>query len=471
VKSYDAVVVGSGPNGLAAGITLAQAGRSVVIFEAAANIGGGARSEFLTEPGFIHDVCSAVHPLAVTSPFFRSLNLEKFGLQWIDSPAALAHPLDHGESVSLYTSLEKTAENLAEDADRYMTLMEPLVKHWEELFADILQPILHWPKHPFLLARFGLPSLLSAQSLAKKYFLGPRARALFGGLAAHSIAPLNHSGTSAIGLMLCLAAHAKGWPIPRGGSQKISDALVAYFRSLGGEIVTQNEIHSVDQLPPSQMVFFDLTPRPLARILSGRLPSRLQKKMSTYLQGPGVFKMDWALSEPIPWSSPACAQAATLHLGGSFDEIAAAESAPAMDRCAEKPYVLLCQPSLFDSSRAPSGHHTAWAYCHVPPASTVNCREAIENQIERYAPGFKRRIIACSALSATDMEKKNANLVGGDISGGAFSLERLFFRPFAQLNSYRLPIPGYYICSSSTPPGPGVHGMCGFNAVRAALEL
>lgn len=470
VKNYEAVVVGSGPNGLAAAITMARAGHSVLVLEAADLPGGGARTEALTRPGFLHDVCSAVHPLAVASPFFRSLELEKFGLEWIHSPSVAAHPLEGEEVVLLERSVEATAHNLGEDGESYQKFMGALAAEWEELFADIFQPMLRWPKRPLLLSRFGMPALLPASALARQFLRGKRARALFAGVAAHANAPLENAGTAAIGLMLHLAAHARGWPLPCGGAQSITQALVACLRSFGGELQTGVEVRSLKDIPSSRWVFFDLTPRQILSILGERLPPVWIKKFTRYRYGPGVFKMDWALSEPIPWRGKECARAATVHLGGTLDEILLSEYGNDRGLSAEHPYVLLTQPSLFDPTRAPKGFHTAWAYCHVPLDSDLNRQAAVEAQIERFAPGFRDCIIARSTFTTTQMESKNANLIGGDISGGAITLKQLLFRPVVGAKPYHLPVPGCYICSSSTPPGPGVHGMAGFNAAQKALQ-
>lgn len=470
MKTYDAVVVGSGPNGLAAAITMAQAGHSVLVLEAASLAGGGARSEALTRPGFIHDVCSAIHPLAVASPFFRSLSLEKFGLEWIYSPSVVAHPLEGGEVVLLEQSVEDTAKNLGEDGARYLDFMGSLANHWEDLFSDIMQPLMHWPRQPLLLSRFGLPALLPAATVARNFLRGPRARALFAGVAAHANAPLEEPGTTAIGLMLHLAAHARGWPLPQGGSQNISRALILYLQSLGGEIQTEVEVKSLKDLPKSRWVFFDITPRQVLSILGDQLSESWKKRFLRFRYGPGIFKMDWALSNPIPWMAKDCARAATVHLGGTLEEIILSEYGNDRGLVAEHPYVLLSQPSLFDATRAPAGFHTAWAYCHVPHGSDLDRQNAIEAQVERFAPGFRESIIARSVLTPSDLQNKNANLIGGDISGGAITLGQLLFRPVFGANPYQLPIPGFYICSSSTPPGPGVHGMGGFNAAQSALR-
>jgi len=465
---YDAVVVGSGPNGLAAAITLAQAGRSVVVYEAQATIGGGARSTELTLPGFLHDTCSAVHPLAIDSPFFRTLPLRRYGLEWIHSPAALAHPMDEEPAVILHSSLETTAGGLGSDRDAYLRLFQPLVEKWEEIQHDALGPP-RWPKHPVTLARFGMRALWPAARQADMVFRTARARALFAGICAHSAVPLEWMATSAIGLVLTLAAHAHGWPIPRGGARAISDALAAHLKSLGGEIVASASVKTLAQLPPSQAVLFDLTPRQILAIAGLRLTSGYREQLSAFRHGPGVFKLDWALKGPIPWKDSACASAATVHLGDSLPEIAHSERACWKNTVVEKPFVLLAQPSLFDSTRAPEGRHTAWAYCHVPNGSEADCADLIENQIERYAPGFRDLVLARSEMNSRRLEQGNANLAGGDISGGANMLSQIFFRP--TFSHYTTSDPGLYICSSSTPPGGGVHGLCGYFAARKALEV
>jgi phytoene dehydrogenase-like protein len=469
-KNYDAVIVGSGPNGLAAAITLARAGLSVVILEANRQIGGGTRSQELTLPGFTHDVCSAVHPLASASPFFHSVPLAEYGLEWIDSPFSLAHPLDDGTAVTIEHSVTETAKNLGVDEHAYIRFMQPFADNWEALMEEILQPILHFPKHPFRLARFGILGLLSADALVKSCFKGERARSLFLGIAAHANAPLTQSGTGAIGLMLMLAAHARGWPIPRGGSQKIADAMAGYFKKLGGEIRTEHFVESLKDIPQSRLVFFDLVPKQVLTILKSELKSSRQSSFEKFKSGPGVFKVDWALSAPIPWRANNCASAATVHIGGSPEEMIKSEACPQAGRLPEAPYVLLSQPSLFDSSRAPRGEHVGWAYCHVPNGSTVDMTEIIESQVERFAPGFKKIIKGRSTMNTSALESHNRNLIGGDISGGAVDLRQLLFRPRFGMNPYEIERGRFYLCSSSTPPGPGVHGMGGFNAATAALN-
>jgi phytoene dehydrogenase-like protein len=467
---HDAVVVGSGPNGLAAAITLAQEGLSLLVLEAAETIGGGARSAELTLPGFIHDVCSAVHPLAAGSPFFRTLPLAENGLEWIHPPAPLAHPFDDGTAAMLERSVEATGETLGRDATAYRKLMAPLVADWDKLAIDLLGPLRLPPRHPLALARFGWHAISSARGLAERLFEDERARALFGGMAAHSMIPLDQPPTAAFGLVIGLLGHAVGWPLPRGGSQRLTDALAYYLRSLGGEVVTGVHVQSLDELPPAGAVLCDVTPRQLVRIAGQRLPAGYRHKLAGYRYGPGVFKVDWALDGPIPWQATECTRAGTLHLGGTLEEMAAAERVVWRGEHPEKPYVLVVQPSLFDATRAPAGKHTAWAYCHVPHASTFDMTERIEAQIERFAPGFRDLILARSVKSAVAMERYNPNCIGGDINGGVQDLGQLFTRPVFRLVPYSTPLKGLYICSSSTPPGGGVHGMCGYFAAQAALR-
>jgi len=466
-RLHDAIVIGSGPNGLAAAIELARSGRSVLVREAAETIGGGARSAELTLPGFVHDICSAVHPLAVASPFFRTLPLDRHGLEWIDPPAPLAHPFDDGTAVVLERSIEQTCETLGRDASRYAKLMQPLVADWKYLATDLLAP-LRVPRHPFALARFGFRALRSARGLVTSIFAGERARVLFAGLAAHSMLPLEQAGTAAFELVLGITGHAVGWSLPRGGSQKITDALCSYLRSLGGEIVTGACVDSLDELSSDRAVLCDLTPRGLLRIAGHRLPARYRRQLARYRYGFGAFKIDWALDGAIPWKAVECARAGTVHLGGTLAEIVASEQASAEGKHADKPFVLVAQQSLFDSQRAPEGKHTAWAYCHVPNNSTFDMTERIENQIERFAPGFRDRVLARNVMPPAELERRNANLVGGDINGGAQDIRQLFLRPTSRL--YSTPIKNLYLCSSSTPPGGGVHGMCGYFAARAALS-
>jgi len=468
--AYDAIVVGSGPNGLAAAITLARAGRSVLVREEQETVGGGTRSAELTLPGFVHDVCSAVHPLALGSPFFRSLPLAEHGLEFVHPSAPLAHPLESGEAVLLERSLEETAAGLGGDARAYRRLLGPVVESWSRLEEAILRPLLSVPRHPLALARFGLAAIRPASGLARSAFSGERARALFAGAAAHSIQPLERPATSSFGLVLLALGHVHGWPVVRGGSQRIADALASYLRSLGGEIETAAPVESLAALPPARAILCDVTPRELARLAGDRLPARYRRALERYRYGPGVFKLDYALDGPIPWAAPECSRAGTVHLGGTLAEVAASERAPERGEHAERPYVLLAQPTLFDPGRAPEGKHTAWAYCHVPNGSSVDMTEQIEAQIERFAPGFRGRILARSALGPAGLEQRNRNCVGGDINGGSAALRQLVARPALRRVPYATPVEGLYLCSSSTPPGGGVHGMCGFLAARALLR-
>jgi len=467
---YDAIAVGSGPNGLAAAITLARASRSVLVLEAKDTVGGGMRSAELTLPGFVHDVCSAVHPLAVGSPFFRVLPLAEHGLEWIYPPAALAHPLDDGTAVIVERSVDATSETLGRDGAAYRRLMKPLVADWDKLAREFLGP-LRFPRHPLAMARFGVLALWPASTLARLLFRGERARAVFAGLAGHSILSLDQLATAAFGLVESILAHAVGWPIPRGGSQSIANAMASYLRSLGGEIVTGRPVECIEELPPHRTVLFDVTPRQLVRIAGKHLPAGYRRRLGGFRYGPGVFKMDFALDGPIPWKAKECLRASTAHLGGTLDEIAAAERAVWKGEHPDRPFVLLAQPSLFDPTRAPAGKHTVWAYCHVPNGSTFDMSDRIKAQIERFAPGFRDRILACHTRTAVDVERYNPNYVGGDINGGVQDLRQLFTRPVARINPYTTPAKGIYLCSSSTPPGGGVHGMCGYFAARAALRV
>jgi len=469
-SGYDAVIVGSGPNGLAAAITLARAGRSVLVREEAETVGGGTRSAELTLPGFVHDVCSAVHPLALGSPFFRSLPLAEHGLQFVHPEAPLAHPLDGGRAVVVERSLEQTAAGLGPDGRAYARLLGPVVSAWEQLGEAILGPLLAVPRHPLVLARFGLVALRPAASLARRAFHEEPARGLFAGAAAHSMQPLERAGTSSFGLVLLALAHVHGWPVARGGSQAIADALASYLRSLGGVVETGAPVDSLAELPLSRLVLCDVTPRELLRLAGDRLSGRYRRALERFRYGAGVFKLDYALDGPVPWAAPECRRAATVHLGGTLAEIAASERAPARGEHAEQPYVLLAQPSLFDLSRAPEGKHTVWAYCHVPNGSTVDMAGRVEAQIERFAPGFGDRVLARSVLGPSELEARNRNYIGGDINAGAADLRQLVARPALRRVPYSTPVPGLYLCSSSTPPGGGVHGMCGFLAARAALR-
>jgi phytoene dehydrogenase-like protein len=465
--ALDAVIVGSGPNGLAAAIAIAQTGRKVIVFEAAEAVGGGCRSAELTLPGFVHDICSAVHPFAVVSPFFCSLPLAHHGLQWISPPVMVAHPMDDGAAVCLYQSVERTADALGGDGSSYRELFEPLVDSWPKIATSVLGP-LTWPRHPIALARFGVRALQPAVSLARRVFAGEPARALFAGIAAHSMIPLEKRPTGGVALALDLAAHVGGWCLPRGGAQRLANALAAYLRSLGGEIVTHTAVNSVDELPPAKAVLCDLSPRPLLRLARHRFPAHYRRALERYRYGMGVYKVDWALDAPVPWRNRACMQAGTVHLGGTLDEIASCERQVWEGGHPARPFVLLSQPTLFDPSRAPDGRHVVWTYCHVPAGSEVDMLPRIEQQIERFAPGFRERVIARATMRPADVERHNANFVGGDIGSGATTLGQLFTRP--TWRTYSTPIRGLYICSASTPPGVGVHGMCGYFAAQRALR-
>lgn len=467
-NAYDAVIIGSGPNGLAAAITLAQAGLSVVVLEAKETIGGGMRSAELTLPGFTHDICSAIHPLGIASPFFQSLRLEQHGLEWIQPPSPSAHPFEDGTAVLLEKSLEETAYRLGHDSDAYIKIMHPLIDRWPVLVEDILGTM-RWPKHPIALARLGWIGLRSAASFAKARFQTPQAQALLAGLSAHAVLPLEKPLTAGFGLILGLLAHTVGWPIAKGGSQSIANAMASLFRSYGGEIAVNTEVKNLDELPKARAILCDITPRQLLQIAGDRLPSSFQRTLRRYRYGPGVFKVDWALNSPIPWKARECFQAATVHLGGTLEEIAFSERTVWQNQHPERPYVLLAQQSLFDASRAPEGKHTAWAYCHVPSGSTFDMTERIESQIERVAPGFKDCIIARNVKTAAAMQKYNSNYIGGDIIGGVQDVIQQFARPSWRWVPYSTPIKDLYLCSSSTPPGGGVHGMCGYHAAKAAL--
>ena len=467
--SYDAVVVGSGPNGLAAAITLRRAGCSVLVLEAGDTAGGGLRSKALTLPGFVHDVCAAVHPLARASPFFRSLPLAEHGVTWVEPDAELAHPLDNGRYVMLERSLERTAAGLGAAGAAYAGLMAPLVRCWEPLTAMLLGP-LRWPRHPLLLARFGITGLRPARALAQRYFAAAEPRALLAGLAAHAVLPLDRRPTAAFGLILALLGHAVGWPLVRGGSQRLADAMASYLERLGGEIRTRAPVASVDELPASRVVLLDVTPRQALRLAGHRLTPFYKRRLERYRYGPGVFKMDWALDAPIPWRAEACRRAATVHLGGTLEDIAEAEQAAFDGRHSDRPFVILAQPSLFDATRAPPGRHTAWAYCHVPHGSTLDVSAHVESQIERFAPGFRERVLARHVMAPAALEQYNSNYVGGDISGGVQDLRQLFTRPAVRWTPYTTPDRRLLICSASTPPGGGVHGMSGYFAARAALR-
>ncbi|MEN3314561.1 MAG: hypothetical protein V7605_795 [Acidimicrobiaceae bacterium] len=469
----DAVVVGAGPNGLAAAVALARAGLSVTVLEAADVAGGGTRSEELTLPGFVHDVCSTIHPLGAASPFFSGLPLGDHGLAWAHPQVAAAHPLPDGSAALLERSLDATAAGLgAGDGRAWRRLVGPLVDHWGDLGQTLLAPVLRVPRHPLLLAGFGMRAVLPAATVARRSFEGDPARGLFAGLAGHANLDLGAPLTSSFGVTLAASAHAVGWPAARGGSQRIADALVSYLRSLGGEVITGHRVSSLADVPAARAVLFDLTPRQVLAIAGDRLPTRYRRRLERFRYGAGSFKVDYALDGPVPWTAPGCARAGTVHLGGTIDEVVASEGAVARGRHPERPYVLCAQTSVFDPSRAPEGHHTFWAYCHVPHGSTVDMTQAIEDQIERFAPGFRDRVLARHAMFPADLEAHNANQVGGDVAGGSHGGMQLVARPVLAGDPYALPVEGMaaYLCSSSTPPGAGVHGMCGWWAAQSALR-
>ncbi|RZM22350.1 MAG: NAD(P)/FAD-dependent oxidoreductase [Pedobacter sp.] len=465
---YDAIVVGSGPNGLAAAITMQQEGLSVLLIEGKQEIGGGLRSAELTLPGFVHDVCSAVHPLAVGSPFFNTLPLADHGLIYAYPDLAAAHPFDDGTAAVLNGSVTETAAQLGVDEQAYLKLLSPLVKDWPDIAADVLGP-LHFPKHPVAMAKFGLNALTSSTFLARR-FKTDKARGLWAGMAAHSIQPLTNLSTSAIGLVLMAAAHLKGWPVPVGGSKEIANALASYFLSLGGRIETGRYITSLDELPAAKTVLFDVTPKQLMEIAGHKFSALYKWQLNRYRYGMGVFKVDWALDGPIPFTAPEARKAGTVHLGNTLEEIVLSEKQIWQGKHADKPFVLLAQQSLFDDTRAPEGKHTAWAYCHVPNGSLKDMTSVIENQVERFAPGFRDLILAKHTMNTAEIQAHNPNYIGGDINGGVIDLGQLFTRPALRSSPYRTSAKGLYICSSSTPPGGGVHGMCGYSAAKRALN-
>lgn len=468
-KEYDAVVIGSGPNGLSAAVELARQGAKVLVVEASETIGGGTRTAQLTLPGYRHDVCAAVHPTGYLSPYWQRLPLQDYGLEWIFPNASVAHPLDDEPAVLLSRSVSDTSANLGMDAAAWENMVRPFLDQPQDLIKDTLGP-LSWPENPFLLARFGLKALLSARALARWQFRGHRARALLAGCAAHSTLPLEKTASAAIGLLFAIIAHLVDWPIARGGSTRITEALAAYFRSLGGEIKTQTLITQIDQLPTARVYLFDTDPKQLAEIAGDKLPAAYLQRLRNFHYGPAIFKVDWALDGPIPWADPRCLQASTVHIGGTLEEIALSERMSWNGQHSDRPYLILCQQSEFDDSRAPSGKHTGYAYCHVPFGSTVDMTDIIEQQVERFAPGFRDRILAKYTLGSQALYRYNRNLVGGTISGGSNDLSQLFTRPVVRWDPYTTPHPQIFICSSSTPPGGGVHGMCGYHAACSVLR-
>ena len=464
-------MVGSGPNGLAAGITLAAAGWKVLIREAAATPGGGARSAELTLPGYVHDVCSAVHPMAVASPFFRTIPLERLGVEWLRSPYAVAHPFDDGSAAALAQDFDTTAATLGTDGEAWRDLMEPLANDGEIILNELLGPFPLPPRHPIAITRFGLPALLPSTWLARRRFQGEHARALFGGLAAHSMLGLEQPTTSSIALMLGVIGHMVGWPLPKGGTQQLTDALVTHFKSLGGEIAVDSPVRSLRDLPRARVALFDVTPRQLIAIAGDNgLPGWYERQLRRFRYGPGVIKVDYALAGPVPWTARECRAAATVHVCGTLDELAHSEIALEHGHFRERPFVLAVQPTPFDPTRAPAGKHTLWAYCHVPNGYGLDASDRIDAQIERFAPGFRDLILARHVMLPADFQSYNSNYIGGDINGGIQDMRQIFTRPVPRLNPYRTPNPRLYLCSSSTPPGGGVHGMCGYHSARTVLR-
>ena len=461
--------MGAGPNGLAAAAALAREGLSVLVREAAPIIGGGTRTEELTLPGYLHDVCSTVHPMAVASPFFRELPLAQYGLEWVHTPTLLVHPFDDGSVISLERTLDATVDALGVDGPSYRDLVEPFVERWQQLVDEALQPI-RFPGRPLLMARFGMHALRSVDSLVRSRFRRDETRAMFAAIAGHCMLPLDWAGTASFGLMLCITGHAVGWPLARGGSQSIANALGAYLRDLGATIETNAPVTDLRELPPARAILLDVTPRQLLALAADRMPARYRRQLERYRYGPGAFKLDWALSEPVPWRNVRCSESPVLHLAGGYDEVMASERAPWYGLHVERPFVLFVQPTLFDRSRAPDGGHVAWAYCHMPAGSTVDMTAAIEAQVERFAPGFRDLIIGRSVMTPADIERHNPNMIGGDINAGAQHLPQLLFRPVRRWNPYVVPDTNLYLCSASTPPGGAVHGMSGYNAAQAALR-
>lgn len=469
MKRYDVTVVGAGPNGFAAAIAAQQAGLSTIILEAEEKVGGGLRSEALTLPGFVHDIGSAIHPLGVGSPFFSTLPLHDFGLEWVYPEAAVAHPLDNGQAFLLEKSVANTAAQFGVDRHAYIDLMQPIVDQWDQIAPAFLGP-LRWPEHPLALARFGLKAVQSAKGLAQRTFKEAPAQAFFSGLAAHSMLPLEKSVSAGVGLVLGALGHVVGWPFPKGGAQQLTTALHDYFISLGGEVLVGHPVKSIRDIPPCRATFFNITPRQLLHIRGLDFPAIYQKQLARFQYSQGIFKIDWALSKPIPFANQDCHKAATIHLGGTLEEIAKSERLLWEEKHVDNPYVLLVHQTPFDGSRAPEGKHTAWAYCHVPRFSRVDMTEVIEQQVERFAPGFRDIILEKHTMNTHQVQQYNGNYIGGDINGGAQTLTQLFTRPVLNLTPYRTPLEGVYLCSSSTPPGGGVHGMCGYHAAKIALK-
>ncbi|HEY2349068.1 MAG TPA: NAD(P)/FAD-dependent oxidoreductase [Puia sp.] len=466
---FDAVVVGSGPNGLSAAITLQKSGLKILLIEADSTLGGNMRSAELTLPGFTHDIGAAIHPMAASSPFFSSLPLNEFGLEYIFPKYAVAHPFDDGSASWLECSLQKTASALGNDGESYTKLFSRLLSEWHLIESDVLGP-LRIPRHPLAMANFGMSALLPANTLCRKYFKDEKAKGLFAGTAAHGFLPFSKIASSAAGLVLMIQGHLKGWPIIKGGSQKLADALAAYFVSIGGQIQTGFRIEKLNDLPSARAFVLDLSPKQILRIAGNEFSSSYRSQLEEYRYGMGVYKIDWALDAPIPFRAAPCGQAGTIHLGNSYKEIALSEQITSKGEHPEKPFVLLAQQSIFDPTRAPTGKHTAWAYCHVPNGSVRDMRATIEKQVERFAPGFRERILAVHTMDTNAMEEYNPNNVGGSINGGEQDIRQLFTRPALRLSPYRTPAKSIYLCSASTPPGGGVHGMCGYQSAKCVLK-
>ena len=469
MTQHDAVIVGAGPNGLAAAVTLAQAGRSVLVLEAADTPGGGARTTALIEPDVFHDVCSAVHALGIASPFFRSQPLERLGLEWAQPPTPLAHPLDDGRCAVAEADLDATIAGLGVDGKTYRAIVGRLARRYDDLADDVLGPVVHMPRHPVFFTRFGINAVQPAAVTARR-FSTEEGKALFAGCAAHAMLPFRRLLTSSFGMLLLAGAHARGWPFARGGSQRIIDALVARLVELGGSVECGREVRTLADVPSAKTTLFDTSPRHLATIAADALPKRYRRRLESFRHGPGSFKIDYILDEAVPWLSEACRRAGTVHVGGTQAEIAEAEATVATGKHADKPFVLVAQPAVADDTRSPRGTHTLWVYAHVPNGSTLDETDAVERQIERFAPGFRDVVRARAVIRAAQFEDYNANYIGGDIAGGAHAMSQLIGRPFVSRHYYRTPNPQLFLCSASTPPGGGVHGMCGFNAARAALR-